>query len=517
MGATRVRGEGPSGAAPPRLHWALLGSLVGLAFAVTESCAALLWPAPLDEVPSVAALVGSAAGLAALHALAAGWAGRRGLVGAVTVWCLVWAFEGPRSAGENPLWGGLAVGVVVLSARFAAGSARPLFRTAAWALLLSVVGAGWVPAWRPRPVPAAPLADFQGDPPDILLVTVDTVRADHHLLDPWIGQPGWEVLDAVSAAPWTLPALHSLFAGLPVHSHGGGLPGDGGWSLRSPSARSHVWALAEAGYTTHAVVSNPHLSPDQGFADGFQHWLHFASARGPLVLLHNLAGMRRRHTGWPEPWRWTRDDALVRAAAPLLGAAAARPRFVWVHLFSPHEYGRTAESPPAEWEPGTREPAALRAAYAGNIAATQARLKELVADKEDWVVAITSDHGEALGEEGRWGHGHHLDAAELRVPLALHVPAAVPAELTGPPGLLSTVDLLPALTRVAAGQPLTLPRHAEVAVGGLRDEARFGRFQPDGTTRAQAPPVLQQGRLATPDRERRGLLESLGYVVPEGN
>lgn len=524
------------GSSRPRTLDAFVGALVGLGFAATESALAFVFPAPLDVLPSPAALLGSAAGLGAVHALGAGLLGRSGLVGTVVLWCLVWCFEGPRSAGAPLVWGWVAVGAVVLSG---AGAARWIGRPATqgarlstavsttvstaprsalalapWALMVSMLGATWTPAWRPRTQVTPPMATAPGDPPDILLITVDTVRGDAGLLDPWRDEAGWQVGQAVSSAPWTLPALHSVFTGLPVHEHGGGLPTDGAWTQRRRGLRSLVWDFAEAGYETHAVVSNPHLSPDQGFADGFQHWQHFSTARSPLLLLHNLAGLRRRHTGWPEPRRWVRDTTLTQAALAILDAPSAHPRFVWVHLLSPHEYRRTAEAPVPGWAPGTNHPGPLRAAYGVNIGATQARLQQLVAGRQEWTIAITSDHGEALGEHGHWGHGHTLEAAELLVPLALHAAGAPVAWHDDAEGNLSTADLLPALLRAAQGLPLRLPRRNEVAVGGLRDRADFGVFGPHEGTQPVHRSDLSPGSPAVPDPGRRQQLEALGYVLP---
>lgn len=488
-------------------------ALAGAVFVVVEVGLAWMWPAPLDPTPGWEAAP-LALALAALHAGVSATLGRRGVFAAATLWSLVWAFEGPRSAGASLAWGLLPLALVATSgvvlSRWTTGK-RPnpslvstTRATLAWALTVSTLGALWTPAWRPRaltgPTPAA-----QHTGPNVLLVTIDTTRADTNLLD-GLG-PGWLVTDAVSAAPWTLPSLHSIFSGRAVPDHGGGLPRDGGWTRRNAGSTSIVWDFVELGYETHAISSNPHLSPAQGFADGFSRWVHFGRAQGPLVLGHNLAGLRRRLTGRPEPWRWQRDDLLLDEALAVMDAPGSHPRFVWVHWMSPHEYRRTPEAAVPGWTPTTQDGEVLRAAYAANVAATRARLERLLADRDGWIIGVTSDHGEALGERGQWGHGHHLHGEALEVQLAVKAPGA---SITGN-GVAFTPDLLPLLLAAARGGEATLRRRPQVTVGGLRSAARFATTSaPPVYTEINAPNVVS-GDLSTPDATTRQQLEALGY------
>ena len=436
--------------------------------------------------------------------------GARALAAPVVAWALVWGPEGPRAAGMSVLWG-----LLPALALAALGSLRPRA-----ALVAAAFGGLWVPWWRPRwtgPDGGLPPHSSSLTPPpspthtapDLLLITVDTTRADAGL---WAETgPGWShYAHAVSPAPWTLPAMHSLMAGRDVEAHGGGLPAHGGWTPRSSRHPSVVSALQAAGYDTIGLASNPHLSAAQGFADGFSRWTHAGRDREPFVLLHNLDGQRARWTGAIERRRARRDPRLVAAALAALTAQRARPRFVWVHLMRPHEYGRDAESPPRGWSPGTRDPDALRAAYAGNVAATRDRIAALVAAADGWTVAVTSDHGEALGDDGQWGHGHRLWDPELRVPLAVRVP--------GQPGravidLVSTQDLLPALWAHAAGAPdVAMPIRETLTVGGLRDAPVAATWSLDGVGPTRVIPTHSEAVPLPPDD--RAALEALGYAVP---
>ena len=479
-------------------------ALGGVAFALVECLAAVAAPAPLDGPLTVGSAALALAGGALLHAsLTAPFVRRlgvRALLVPVVAWALVWGPEGPRAAGAVIAWGLLPAALLG-----GLGALRPRA-----ALFAAALGGLWVPTWRPRwtGVDAAPEA--QPDGPDLLLITVDTTRADAGL---WpVDAPGWaHYTRAVSPAPWTLPAMHSLFSGASVEAHGGGLPTDGGWTRRRPGHPSLVSALRAAGYATIGLASNPHLGASQGFADGFSRWTHAGRDREPFVLLHNLDGQRARLGGAIERRRRHRDARLVGAALAELRAPSDRPRFVWVHLMRPHEYRRDAERPPAGWSAGTDDADALRAAYAGNVAATRARVAALVAAADGWTVALTSDHGEALGESGRWGHGHRLWDPELRVPLAVRV-AGRPGGVVDAP--VSPADLLPALLAHADGAPdVALPPRAAVPVAGLRSAAVAATWTPGGVGPLRY--LAADGGAVRLDAYDRAALEALGYVVPE--
>jgi arylsulfatase A-like enzyme len=116
------------------------------------------------------------------------------------------------------------------------------------------------------------------------------------------------------------------------------------------------------------------------------------------------------------------------------------------------EAGRMRASAPGQVESfGEADAAYVRATYAGAVAYEDAMFGELVAGLRQrglWdqaIVVVLADHGEALGEEGRYGHGESLTPAELHVPLLIRVPGAAPRVVDAPVSLL---DVVPTLTEL---------------------------------------------------------------------
>lgn len=488
-------------------------ALAGLGFAVVESAGEALWGSPLDPEAGVWRTLGCALLLAALHALVAAlpWpcSRRYRSIFAVLAWAAVWGPETARLAGQ-PAWLGALAPLVLLAA-------------ARWRLALALSALGGLalplarPAWFEGPGPAT-----QGrGGPDLLLVTVDTVRADAGLLsgpwaadDPLSPEQGFsQATLAVAPAPWTLPSMYSLMSGMPVWEHGGGLPVDGSYSARQPGTPSFAERLRDAGYHTVAVVSNPYLRASAGFSAGFDTFLHDDDAREPLLLWRQLARWRERWTGRVSALRHSRDARLVRAALAELARPSEAPRLVWVHLLGPHEYRRDPADPPIGWRVGTEDPELLRAAYRGNVAAARALVQQLVRAAPGWGVAVTADHGEAFGEGGFQGHGHALDDAELLVPLALRPPGAgLGHSLLGP---LRTEDLGGTLLSWAGLEPpgadLMRAEPSTVIVGGLRQDAgTYAVRQLDGTYTPLSGG--QVGRPGVPwSEDQRVALRGLGY------
>ncbi len=501
----------------------LLGLVGGVGFSLIELAAHRLRAHPLDPLPSAGDAIATALCLCTVS-WAGGWLWRRraprsgAALGLSTV-ALVWAPEALRAAGVGrPDLPGVLLAAAVCAAAWRVprlGVAMTLLGAlaspAASALRGPVAGLSGsldaAEAWRR---PRGP-----GAGPDILLVTVDTVRADTGLVEALPGP--WQVYDtAISAAPWTLPAVLSLMTGQPVREHGGGL------ALPAAAGRGFSGVVSDApwlpeqlrsrGYATAAVVCNPHLRASQGLARGFSLFLHHDDARDPQILRHALDELRRRRSGASGTLGVTRDGRIEAAALDLIAAPADVPRLLWVHLLDPHEYRRQAVRPPEGWAAGTDEDGVLRAAYQGNVAATAARVGRLADAAAGWVVVVTSDHGEALGEQGRWGHGHALDDTELRVPLAIRWPDAGAAG--GGPHLEHQVATFDLAALLGGGEEGRLPARDAIDVGGVRrDPDRFARRRADGRYVAASPG--ERGAPSPYSEDLHEALESLGYVEPE--
>jgi len=266
-----------------------------------------------------------------------------------------------------------------------------------------------------------------------ILVTLDTTRAD--ALSPY-GAPGYvspfldrlarecvRYTQARSVAPLTLPAHASMLTGLypPRHS-----VRDNGLSPLPADAITVAERAQSARMQTAAFVSA--LVLDRSFAldQGFE--VYDQPAR---------------------PSQQTSSSYVERSAEATIAAARAwmkqldpaRPFFVWIHLYEPH----VPYAPPKQFLEQAHGDA-----YRGEIAAADAALgtwlEELRSDGtlSRSFLAITSDHGESLGEHGEPTHGAYCYDATLHVPLLVRYPdARRGGELDAE--LVSVADLAPTL------------------------------------------------------------------------
>ena len=253
--------------------------------------------------------------------------------------------------------------------------------------------------------PAAPAGK-----PNILLVTIDTLRADR------IGRGLTPAIDALAArgvrytsaratAPLTLPSHASILTGTLPPEHGvrvNGVP----LAMRPTLAR----ALADAGYRTGAFVGAYVLDRRFGLSGGFATY----DDRVP----RDPSGAARLEAE-------RRGDAVVSSALAWLSQPGAQPFFAWVHLYDPH----APYEPPQEFL--ARAAGSATPGYDGEVAFADAQVGRLV----DWLrtskhdattlVAVTGDHGEGLGDHGEATHGMLAYDSTLKVPLVVAAPSGV--------------------------------------------------------------------------------------------
>lgn len=279
--------------------------------------------------------------------------------------------------------------------------------------------------------------------PNVLLVTIDTLRADR--LGAY-GAQGVETprLDALAAAgarfetaiapaPLTLPSHASLLTGLDPPRHG--VRHNGVYRLDAG-----IETLAErfraAGYATGAVTGAAVLARRYGLDQGFESYDDGTSAQ--RFLERSAADVTDRALDW-------------------LGGAA-RPFLLWTHYYDPHHDYR----PP--------QPFAERFAaspYDGEIAYVDAQLGRLLdglereESRRPTLILVTSDHGESLGEHGESTHSYTLYDAALRVPLILAGPGVPRGRVVE--SLVRGVDVAPTLLALTGlpvpadvdGEPMT--------------------------------------------------------------
>jgi arylsulfatase A-like enzyme len=254
-------------------------------------------------------------------------------------------------------------------------------------------------------------------PPDVVLVTLDTVRADRmgFLGSPRGLTPHLDLLaresvvfeQAYAQAPLTTVSHATILTGTwpPRHRvQDFGLP--------LPASVPYLPALlAGAGYHTAAFVGSLILDPRGPIAPGFD--------RGFEVY---DAGFRRRRAG-EDPYRTKerRGSEVVARALAWLDGRPAGPLFLWVHLYDAHD----PYDPPAPF--ATRF---ARDPYDGEIAAVDAAVGTLLEGLRargrlaGAVVVVAADHGESLGEHGEATHGLFLYESDVHVPLLVRLPGA---------------------------------------------------------------------------------------------
>ncbi|MCU0253035.1 MAG: sulfatase-like hydrolase/transferase, partial [Acidobacteria bacterium] len=242
---------------------------------------------------------------------------------------------------------------------------RPASRAAtlAAALVLSPVPsrAALPPPPSPAPAPSAPAQPSPASPPNLLVITLDTVRADRigaygHAtaatprLDQ-LAREGARVERAQAVAPLTLPAHASLFTALYPPTHG--VRDNADFALPS-SATTLAEVLAARGYRTAAVVGAAVLARTQGLDQGFASYDEpgsepQAAASAAGATLRPIVERRASEV----------TDRALAALDRLAAGTPAGPFFLWVHYFDAH----AAYEPPEPYR--TRFRSAL---YDGEIA-----------------------------------------------------------------------------------------------------------------------------------------------------
>lgn len=271
--------------------------------------------------------------------------------------------------------------------------------------------------------------------PNLVLITLDTTRADH------LGAWGWPHartpnLDALAArgvrfarcdtaAPITLPSHATILTGLYPPRHG--VRDNGAFTL-APKLETVAERLAARGYDTAAVVSAVVLARRHGLNQGFR------------IYDDDLG------EGYAAGTQVSERTAEATTAAALAAAGKLKPPyFLWVHYFDPHDEYR----PPTRFADQAKGPHRL---YDGEIAHMDDQIGRLLTRlPQDAAVVVVGDHGEMLGEHGESTHGLLLFQAARRVPLILAGSGVPKGKVSN--CLARTADVAPTLLALAGAQP----------------------------------------------------------------
>ncbi|MBN2053979.1 sulfatase-like hydrolase/transferase [bacterium] len=312
----------------------------------------------------------------------------------------------------------------------------------------------------------------QQDLPNVLLVSLDTVRADHlsaYGYDRWVtpmmdrlSKNGTLFVRCTSQAPWTLPSHMSVFTGMYTASHG--VDTDG---VALPEIIPTVGELfAAAGYRTAGFISAGYVGPAFGFQRGFDTYIKI-----PSPLEHGTEKITASGMDFLDTWH--KDDS-------------GSPFFLFLHyldahtpydppppldrLFDPEYKGSMtgwAKDFSRYFNPNVpfENPADLRhlvALYDGELRRVDNGLGHVI-DKlgdlgvyENTIIVVFSDHGEEFKEHAGLDHGRTLYAEQIHTPLLVIFPRKWPVGMIIDDPV-QNIDILPTLLSLAGRQiPFTI-------------------------------------------------------------
>lgn len=272
-------------------------------------------------------------------------------------------------------------------------------------------------------------ADF-----DVILVTLDTTRADRigcygyapaatPVIDR-LAAEGLRFVDAVTCVPITLPAHASILTGLDPDHHG--VRNNGEFHL-DETHTSLAEILRDQQYQTAAFVSAFVVEHRFGLSQGFDTYNDDVQPP-PGATTGGITNER--------PANQVTDVALDWYQA----RSTDQPAFMWVHYFDPH----TPYSPPAPFADRFRQQP-----YDGEIAFMDTQLGRLIdaieasPRRDQTLLIVVGDHGEGLGDHGEATHSRLIYGATQRVPLILWAPALITQAGVVNDTVVSIVDLFP--------------------------------------------------------------------------
>ena len=286
---------------------------------------------------------------------------------------------------------------------------------------------------------AAPSAPTKTPPPDIFLITIDTLRADHVHCYGYTGvatpaldalaKDGVRFTGAFTPSPITNTSHASILTGLLPGSHGVtdfGVP----LSAAHPTVAELLKArnYRTAAFIGAVILDSKSLAP--GFDRGFDYYDNFPE--------HSATKSR-----WGRLERRGMD--VVEHAENWLSKHPAGPHFVWVHLYDPHD----PYEPPLPYSQIYKDHL-----YDGEIAYADSALAHFITYLKrsgmygNSVIVVVGDHGEGLGEHHEDTHGIFLYDSTTHVPLIVKLPGPRGAG-TVETAQVRTLDIMPTLLELA--------------------------------------------------------------------
>jgi arylsulfatase A-like enzyme len=249
---------------------------------------------------------------------------------------------------------------------------------------------------------------------NVILITIDTLRADHlgcygykSVETPNIdrlAEKGTRFVYAYAQVPFTLPSHASLFTS--TYPMWNGVRDSAGPPLPEENL-TLAEVLKQNGYATAAFTAAFVVDSFFQLNQGFDTYYDNFPPRDSSLAPGEESGLQRR------------ADEVLAPALGWLDKTAEKKFFTWLHFYDPHH----PYDPPEPYRSQNRgRPYDGEIAYVDSVIGKLFRFLSERGLSEQTVIAIVSDHGEALGEHGESYHGYYLYDSTLRVPFVLSVP-----------------------------------------------------------------------------------------------
>ena len=273
--------------------------------------------------------------------------------------------------------------------------------------------------------------------PDVFLVTIDTLRADHvhcygyesiqtPALD-GLAKDGIRFTQAFTPSPITNTSHTSILTGLLPSSHGV-------TDFAVPLAPTHptlAELLKKNGYHTAAFIGAVILD-SKTLAPGLDRGFDFYD---------NFPAQSTSKSRWGRVER--RGADVVQHAQSWMTAHPAGAHFVWIHLYDPHD---PYEPPPPYSQTYKDRLYDGEIAYADSVLAGFVGYLKKAGRYDNALIVVVGDHGEGLGEHGEDSHGIFLYDSTTHVPLIVKIPTKPTSNSHGGQVVnaqVRTLDILP--------------------------------------------------------------------------
>jgi arylsulfatase A-like enzyme len=365
--------------------------------------------------------------------------------------------------------------------------------------LVGVVASGAAMVMRGTPpavVHSAIAQRPQANGPNVIVIMVDTLRADHlscygytanrtPAIDA-LASDGTRFAHAYSQASWTRPSVATILTSLYPSSHKAVHKSD----VLPDAVVTLPEVLQAAGYRTAGFANNINVAPLFNFQQGFDEYFFLEPAfffgatesAAQLTLYNQLRLIRERYLSqvkhvenYYQPGEVVTDRGLAWIAEN-----GDRPFFLFLHYMDPHDpyfthpFNGEGLARVANPSPDPSLAAKYRSAYDGEITYLDQQLARLFGELktrglyDKSLVVLTADHGEEFCEHGGWWHGLTLYDEQIAVPLIVKAPQGGPRAVVNET-MVSSIDIAPTLI---------------AAVGAAAPEAMVGRVLGLGTDAA---------------------------------